>query len=252
MNSPCITVLGINFINATAEYVVEKVKGGGLLVVPAAPGLINIETDSEYYTSLRNADFVIPDSAYMTILWNLTSKKKLNRISGLKFLTTFFNDKEIKNTTSFFLVNPSTVEEECNNQYLKKNGFRFDETNSYVAPYYNKPVVEDELLLKKIESKKPKFIIINLGGGVQEKLGIYLKKNLSYKPAIICTGAAIAFLTGKQADIPSWADRIYIGWLLRCLRNPKRFFPRYLKAFKLATIMYRYGKRNAHTQSILN
>ena len=47
---------------------------------------------------------------------------------------------------------------------------------SYTAPIYNKQKVEDIDILKMIESKKPKYIIINLGGGTQEKLGAYLKE----------------------------------------------------------------------------
>ena len=58
-------------------------------------------------------------------------------------------------------------------------------------------------------------MIINLGGGVQEKLGLYLKRNLNHETKIICTGAAIAFLTGLQANIPNIVDKIYMGWLWR-------------------------------------
>jgi UDP-N-acetyl-D-mannosaminuronic acid transferase (WecB/TagA/CpsF family) len=99
------------------------------------------------------------------------------------------------------------------------------------------------MLLNNIESKKPKYIIINLGGGTQEKLGAYLKTHLSYKPAIICTGAAIAFLTGQQASIPTWGDKFFLGWLFRCIQNPKLYVPRYFKAFRLAAFMFRYGQQ---------
>ena len=35
-------------------------------------------------------------------------------------------------------------------------------------------------LLKKIDEFKPRYIIINLGGGIQEILGIYIKKIFKY------------------------------------------------------------------------
>ncbi len=50
---------------------------------------------------------------------------------------------------------------------------------------------------------------------MQERLGYALRKQLSYKPAILCLGAAIAFLSGGQANIPNWADRLMLGWLFR-------------------------------------
>jgi len=56
-------------------------------------------------------------------------------------------------------------------------------------------------------------------------------------------GAAIAFLSGDQAHIPFWADRLALGWLVRCLRDPRVFVPRYLRAFKLAYLVVRYDDK---------
>ncbi|MEA3438521.1 MAG: WecB/TagA/CpsF family glycosyltransferase, partial [Thermodesulfobacteriota bacterium] len=92
-------------------------------------------------------------------------------------------------------------------------------------------------LLDIIKKKKPQYIVINLGGGVQERLGLYLKNHLSYSPGIICTGAAIAFLTGRQANIPNFAEKLHLAWLYRCFENPKKFFPRYLKGFLLLPLL---------------
>ncbi|NBU73442.1 MAG: glycosyltransferase, partial [Bacteroidetes bacterium] len=77
----------------------------------------------------------------------------------------------------------------------------------------------------------------------QEKLGSWLKLRLSYKPSIVCIGAAIGFLTGDQVKIPAWADHLCLGWLIRCLSNPTRFIPRYLKALRLIYLAARYRDR---------
>ena len=78
---------------------------------------------------------------------------------------------------------------------------------------------------------------MTIGGGNQERLGLYLKRNLSYLPAIHCIGAAIAFLSGDQVHIPVWADKFYLGWLFRSLSEPKRYIPRYWAAFSLYPLM---------------
>ena len=75
--------------------------------------------------------------------------------------------------------------------------------------------------------------MINLGSGVQEPLGYYLKQNLKFNTGIICTGAAISFFTGSQVNISPLIDRLGVGWLWRCIKNPTVFIPRYLKAFRL-------------------
>ena len=240
-NHSTIKILGIDFIDGTVNEVVNLLKQGGLMVVPAAPALINIKKDPDYYNALLAADVVIPDSGYMVLLWNTLHWKKIKRISGLEFLVNFFDDPEVKASSDLLLVDPRPVEAKHNLDYLRNSGFKVADDISYLAPMYNKNHVEDSALLNMIETKKPKYVIINLGGGTQEKLGAYLKKNLSYKPAIICTGAAIAFLTGQQASIPNWGDKFFLGWLFRCIQNPKLYVPRYFKAFQLATYMFRYG-----------
>ena len=48
---------------------------------------------------------------------------------------------------------------------------------------YGSGDIEDVLLIGKLNAliNKPKYIIINLGSGIQEPLGLYLKKNLLKK-----------------------------------------------------------------------
>lgn len=244
MQKDKLEILGIHFFNGNTEEVVDKLKSGGLLVVPAAPALITIEKDHAYYRSLLDADIVIADSGYMTLIWNLFHKQKINRISGLEFLKKFVDDQEVKATDQILLVDPQPKEAKANYHYLRSKGFNLPEGSSYLAPFYDKSNIIDPVLLAVAEERKPKYIIINLGGGTQEKLGAYLKNNLSYKPAIICTGAAIAFLTGEQASIPGWADKFFMGWFFRCLEKPKLYVPRYLKAFRLCFLMLQYGKQS--------
>jgi UDP-N-acetyl-D-mannosaminuronic acid transferase (WecB/TagA/CpsF family) len=87
--------------------------------------------------------------------------------------------------------------------------------------------VEDKELIERLQALRPKHVVITVGGGTQERLGLYLKRNLDYLPAIHCIGAAIAFLSGDQVRIPEWADRFYPGWLFRCMSSPRRYVPRY-------------------------
>ena len=102
-----------------------------------------------------------------------------------------------------------------------------------MAPKYNPNNISDKRLLKKINKIKPNFIITNIGGGTQEVLGLYLKKNLKFKTTILCTGGAISFFTGDQAPINTYVDKFYLGWLVRLIFNPITFFKRYIVGLKL-------------------
>ena len=112
----------------------------------------------------------------------------------------------------------------------------------HIAPRYGS-VIDDQELLRKLEKKRPRHIVLGVGGGTQEPLGFYLKKNLSYPPAIHCVGAAIAFLTGDQTRIPEWVDALGLGWLQRCLSKPTMYLPRYWEARHLASLMIRFRDR---------
>ena len=93
-------------------------------------------------------------------------------------------------------------------------------------------------LLKRIEAQRPRYIMVNIRRGTQEPLGFYLRQNLSYRPSIICVGAAIAFITGMQAAIPVWADTPDAGLvpaLPACAGENS--VPRIWKGLRLATIM---------------
>ena len=77
----------------------------------------------------------------------------------------------------------------------------------------------------------------NIGGGTQEILGLYLKKNLKFKTTILCTGAAISFFTKDQAPINSLIDRLYLGWFIRLIFNPFVFTERYLYSLRLIPML---------------
>ena len=80
-------ILGVHFFNGTVEEAVETMSAnGGLLVVPAAPALVKLSEDEHYRRALTSADMVIADSGAMVLLWRIFAGRRVERISGLKFL----------------------------------------------------------------------------------------------------------------------------------------------------------------------
>jgi N-acetylglucosaminyldiphosphoundecaprenol N-acetyl-beta-D-mannosaminyltransferase len=238
-------LFNISFINGNYEEAFSRLKKGEFMVVPSGPGLATIDFNVNYWNAINNSDFAIPDSSFMVILARLFFRKRIKKLSGPKFLRLFLKEDILKEKNVLFSIDPSNVESIINNRYLNKIGVNITFEHHYVAPHYNKENITDKTLLEFLEGLelKPKFILLNLGGGVQERLGFYIKNNLSYKVGIICTGAAIAFETGQQARIPRWIDDMYLGWFARILQDPTSFSLRYLKAFRLVYVFYLW-KRN--------
>lgn len=227
-----ITFKSIVFFDFGFKFILNRFKNcGGYIVAPAASALADINKKKFYYKSLRFADVAILDSGFFCILINLFWNIKVKKLSGYLFLKKLLETKELS-SKKFFLINPSIKEEKINYNLLRKNNFL--NQKSYCAPIYNLSNYKDQKLLKKINLYKPDIIIINLGGGIQEPLGFYLKNNIRKKNTfIVCTGAAIGFHTKVQAPINVFYDKLYLGWLVRLIHKPKNYFPRVIQSINL-------------------
>ena len=230
MENNIIVFRGIKFYNYNFYKIFSKINKGGYLVAPAASAITNIDINKKYYDSLKKSDVAILDSGFFCLLLRLFKGKKVTKFSGYLFLKNFLNLNLIKKK-NILTIDPTSDHSKVNKSYLKSKNFL--NIKSYVAPIYNNQNIYDNKLIKLIKKNKPRYILINIGGGVQELLALYIKKNVNLKISIFCTGAAIAFLTKKDAPINDLVDKLYLGWLLRTLYNPRRFFIRTVKSLIL-------------------
>ena len=221
----------IKFINIDTKNFDKCISKKGLFVFPAGPALASIQKSNQYYKSIKKADLVFFDSGFFVLLLKIFKNINVKKFSGYKFLGLFFDYLKINKKKSIFSVDPSHKYSKSNKSYLKNLGLK--KIYNYIAPKYNCSELSDKKLLNLINKVKPNFILINIGGGTQEVLGLYLKEKLAFKPTIICTGAAISFFTKDQAPINNFIDIYYLGWLLRLIFNPLIFFKRYIFGLKL-------------------
>lgn len=243
-------ILGVRFFTGTARQSVEQMKAqGGLLVVPAAPALKDLPTHRGYREALLDADLAITDSALMVLVWNLLHRDKIRRVSGLEYLRKLLWEPEVRLPGNTLWIMPNEESARRNVSYLRSQGILVPESHVYLAPMYHGEI-EDDKLIGLLTDLRPQHVIVAVGGGTQERLGRYIKHALDYRPAIHCIGAAIAFLSGDQVSIPVWADRMGLGWLLRCCSDPQRFVPRYWAARKLVTLMVRYRDQMPKTEEV--
>ena len=228
-----ISFKGIKFYSGNYNQIKKKFDYGGVLVAPAASALANIDNDNLYFSSLKSANIAILDSGFFCILLRLFKFEKVKKLSGFLFLKTFLD--EFKNSDKILFIDPSKESNKKNTEYLiskKINNFK-----SYIAPKYNKNI-QDQMLLKLVNEFQPKYIIMNIGGGTQEPLAIYIRDRVKFRISIMCTGAAIAFMTGEQAPINKFIDKIYLGWLLRIIWKPQMYLGRILKSFKIIKFFF--------------
>lgn len=241
--TPCATesirIMQIPFALGNVEQLAEAALNlRGLVTAPSAPCLALAAKDARYTEQLAESQLVLPDSGAMVLVWRLVRPRSpLQRVSGLAFLSAVLEDPRLRQPGALFLVDPSPEASARNRDWLQGRGIPVRVEDQYVAPLYSPDCAEDPILLDLLGQRAPRYVLINLGGGIQERLGAWLQQqwqqgpDLPGLPAIFCTGAAIAFLTGEQSRIPAWADRFYLGWAVRCLGRASLYVPRYLKSF---------------------
>lgn len=281
------TILGVRFYGGSPAEVVEAGARGGLVVVPSAPVLVDLASRPALREAVLGADLAIADSGLMVLMWRLLTGEKLERVSGLEYLKLLLEELKpesgdlkpegsILDSSGFsspqvsgfksqdshtaaggvLWVMPTDAARDRNLTWLQANGHMTTQADCYVAPMYpSTGPLSDQSLLDWVRARQPRHIILCLGGGVQERLGYFLKQELERGtgseergagnvglPGIHCVGAAIGFLSGDQVRIPMWADYLYFGWLFRCISAPRHFVPRYWKAVRLVWLLWRYGK----------
>jgi len=237
-----VRVLGVPLARLTIEEAVDRALAGGLVLAPSGPGLCDIARDPGYRAALLESDMNLTDSGLVILWYAARHREMLPRTSGLGFLQSLLQRPELKQDGATFWVMPSASSMERNLEWLRDQGLPVTRDDCYVAPVYpRRGVVEDETLLRILDHRRPGHVFVCVGSGPQEKLGVYLRRRLTFGPGIHCIGAAIGFLSGDQVVIPRWADRLMLGWLIRCIDDPKRYVPRYARAARLAYFLARYG-----------
>jgi exopolysaccharide biosynthesis WecB/TagA/CpsF family protein len=235
-------ILGVRFFNGDPEEAIAFMsRQGGFLVAPSGTCFSRLRHDPPYRRAMMNADVAIPDSGAMVLLWRIFRGRKVTRISGLKYLQRLLATLKGEGTSKIFWILPGERSRQKLLDWSWRQSFAIKIEGCYAAPQYGMEI-EDRHLLALIEKFRPNHVIIAIGSGSQEKLGYYLRKNLSYRPVIHCTGAALGFVTGDQKPIPDWADRFYLGWFLRLLAQPRRFIPRLWNAHELPWLIWKYGE----------
>jgi len=240
---PSQQILGIRFFDGDAEEAVAVMSGhGGFLVAPSGTCFTRLHQDESYRRAMLAADLAIADSGLMVLTWRLLRHEKLQRISGLKYLKHLLSRLKGEGSAEVFWVLSRERARQKLLDWSRRETFTVKVDNCYVAPQYGLKI-EDRHLMALIEEHRPAHVVIAVGSGAQEKLGYFLSENLSYRPAIHCIGAALGFITGDQIAIPKWADRFYLGWLVRLFSEPRRFIPRLWRAHNLPWLIWKHGDK---------
>jgi exopolysaccharide biosynthesis WecB/TagA/CpsF family protein len=236
-------ILGIRFFNGDVEEAIgTMLRHGGFLIAPSGTCFARLRRDEMYRRAVIGADLAIADSGLMVLMWGLLRGERITRISGFKYLKHLLRKLKADGAGDVFWVLPNERAQQKLFDWSRREGFVIANNKCYVAPRYSLEI-EDRNLLSLLEQNRLSHVIIAIGSGAQEKLGYYLRENLSHRPAIHCIGAALGFVTGEQIAIPDWADHLFLGWFFRLLAQPAIFIPRLSHALEVPWLIWKYGEK---------
>src|ERR1700754_2964354 len=143
-------ILGIDFFDGSAKTAIDIMRNGGLLVVPAAPALKDLDRNLSYRESLLNADLVLTDSAFMVLIWNRLQPNPIKRVSGLEYLRELLLESDVREPGSTFWIMASPASSERNLAWLAEQGIAIPQDHIYMAPIYGSGSINDAALLERL------------------------------------------------------------------------------------------------------
>src|SRR6201992_2756413 len=141
-------ILGIDFFDGSAKDAIDIMRtNGGLLVVPAAPALKDLDRNPDYRESLLNADLAITDSAFMVLIWHRLQSQPIKRLSGLEYLRELLLETDVRQPGNTLWIMASPVSARRNLAWLAEQGIDIPEDYIYMAPMYGKATIENKASL---------------------------------------------------------------------------------------------------------
>ena len=154
-------ILGIDFFDGSAKDAIALMRDGGLLVVPAAPALKDLETNRDYRDALLNADLALTDSAFMVLIWNRLQSRPITRLSGLEYLRVLLLEPDVRQSGNTLWIMANPVGARRNLSWLAEQGIAVPEDNIYMAPMYGSADISDPPLLDRLNRLRAQHIIVH-------------------------------------------------------------------------------------------
>src|SRR5881396_1612419 len=106
---PTRQILGLRFFNGNIDEAVAFMhRHGGYVVAPSGTCFARLREDESYRRAMLSADLAIADSGLMVLTWRLLRHKKIQRISGFKYLKQLLTRLEREGSARIFWILPGT------------------------------------------------------------------------------------------------------------------------------------------------
>jgi len=196
----------------------------GYVVTPNVDHIIQFHESRDFRTLYANAAYVLLDSRFAAHLLRLVHGIRVGVCTGSDLTAGLFQ-RVMQPADRIVVIGGSPAQA---NQLRERFGLSD-------LRHHNPPMgfIDDaaavEHCLDFIEKASPfRFCVMAVGTPRQEVLALRLAQRGIARGLVLCTGAALNFLTGAEQRAPAWMQCAGLEWLYRLLRSPRRLAGRYL------------------------
>ena len=217
-----IDVMGVRFDNLTMSEFVDRaeqiIRSGekGYCVTPNAEIVYEAIYDDSFRDLLNGAALVLPDGAGVVLGARILGTPLWGKVAGIEFGEAVCASMAKSGGRVYLLGGKPGVAELAAQKLTEKYpGLNICGT----ADGYFK---DEAPVIEKVNAAKPDVLFVCLGAPKQEK---FMKNHLNELDAklMLGLGGSLDGYAGVAKRAPQWMIDLYLEWLYRLIKEPKRF-----------------------------
>ena len=224
-------ILGVNIAAINMSTLIKYVKdnlrelSGKYICVSNVHTVITAYDDEKYMNVQNSSALSIPDGGPLSSYGRKHGFKDMDRTTGPDFFYEILKISEENNYRHYFYGSTEDTLEKLKEKLLSEFP-KLKIAGMYSPPFRKLTEIEDEDVIKKINSADSDFVWVGLGAPKQE-IWMYEHKD-KVKGLMVGIGAAFDYFAGNIKRAPMWMQKHNLEWLYRLMQDPVRLFTRYL------------------------
>ena len=230
-----VAVMGLPLANVTADEAVEQIEGlilsGGTHQVATAnlDFWLNSLNDVHLHRIIAGCSLVLPDGMPLVWISRLLGNPLKERVSGVDLVPQLAELSARKGYGIYLLGGRPGVAERAGKK-LQEMHPGVNIVGCHAPALADLEHMDHGNTLERIREAKPDILLVAFGNPKQEKW-IRMHARSYGVPVSIGIGGSMDMLVGDVKRAPMWMQRSGLEWLGRCLQEPTRLMPRYLRNF---------------------
>ena len=228
-NSNNIELFGLLLLNSDLEVVcqfIEEAVLSGSCISLATPNIdhfVRIEKYPEVKEIYKKINYCVNDSRILSLLLKIFFGLKLRTVTGSDLTALLFKGDALRKKKVAIVGSSKPEVSKLTLQY---------KLNPNLVIHYEPPMhfINISEAVKNTVSfvvgSGADIIFLAVGSPQQEIVAAQIQRKINHG-VILCVGASIDYLTGKEKRAPKFIQAMYLEWLFRFAQSPLKRFRRY-------------------------